>query len=216
MVESAGGTLASPSGFDITSAAPISTHPSTHSETSSVPPPSAATQAPTSTAVPSESPTPQVICGDHVITYDGLEPTIETQATAPGVFVADVISADAFLLPIGSDGSGESAGVTDVYRLLTVDVTAVAKGDDEATMRDIAVPGGTFGCATFLVSGLPELTQGERYAFFVEERTVQVPEGSAPVTFTLWPVSSGGIVKTPLDGDLTIDEFVSAVRAAGT
>ena len=93
-------------------------------------------------------------------------------------------------------------------------MTDVAKGPDGPAIRSVLVPGGTVGCARFVVAGLPDLTVGELYAFFVERSSLTPPGGpSAPMTYTIWPVSAAGKVNTPLDGKVTIDAFVAAVRS---
>lgn len=167
----------------------------------------------------SPSPQPSAACGDYVITYDGPAPSIAEQALTPEIFIAEIVDvADAVLVPIGEHVSGEGEGsiVDQAFRLLTLDVTDVAKGSDRSSKRSIIVPGGTVGCARFVVAGLTDLAAGRRYAFFVEQSSLTLPGGpSAPVAYTAWPVSTAGEVKTPLDGDLTIDAFLSAVRSAG-
>lgn len=125
--------------------------------------------------------------------------------------------ADPVLVPIGAHEPGEGSGaiVTNAYRLLSLEVTDVAKGPDGPAIRNVLVPGGTVGCARFVIAGLPDLTVGERYAFFLEGSSLTLPGGpSAPMTYTVWPVSAAGEVNTPLDGKLTIDAFVAAVRSA--
>ncbi len=65
------------------------------------------------------------------------------------------------------------------------------------------------------MTGQRELEVGRRYAFFLEDSSVALPGGpAAPVAYTIWPVTDAGEVKTPLDGRMTIDAFVSAVRSA--
>lgn len=183
------------------------------------PSPSAPASAAVSTRLPSPSPQPSAPCGDHLIIYDGPEPTITNQVRSPEIFVAEVVGvADAALVPIGEHEPGEGVGAirSDAYRRLTLDVRDVAKGPGgPPAIRSIMVPGGTVGCAHFMVAGMPDLTVGRLYAFFVEARSVTLPGGpSAPVAFTFWPISDAGKVETPLDGKLTIDAFVAAVRSA--
>ena len=178
--------------------------------------------APASAAVPTHRPSPvpqaSAPCGEYTIIYDGPAPTIEDQAPVPDIFVAEVLAvADAVLVPIGEHEPGEGVGAirSDAYRLLSLGVTDVAKGPDVQAIRSVLVPGGTVGCAWFVVAGLPDLTVGQRYAFFLEGSSVTLPGGpSAPMTYTVWPVSAAGEVNTPLDGKLTIDAFVAAVRSA--
>jgi len=95
------------------------------------PSPSAPASAAVSTRLPSPSPQPSAPCGDHLIIYDGPEPTITNQVRSPEIFVAEVVGvADAALVPIGEHEPGEGVGAirSDAYRRLTLDVRDVAKG----------------------------------------------------------------------------------------
>lgn len=124
------------------------------------PSPSAPASAAVSTRLPSPSPQPSAPCGDHLIIYDGPEPTITNQVRSPEIFVAEVVGvADAALVPIGEHEPGEGVGAirSDAYRRLTLDVRDVAKGPGgPPAIRSIMVPGGTVGCAHFMVAGMPD------------------------------------------------------------
>ncbi|MDQ3554012.1 MAG: hypothetical protein M3395_06355 [Chloroflexota bacterium] len=132
--------------------------------------------------------------------------------------MAEVVgAADAILLPLGAYPSGEGGSVFDAtaYTPLMLEVIEVARGLQQPEILDLMVPGGTVGCASFLTAGVGELEVGRRYAFFVDASSLRLPSGeSALVAYLVWPVSAGGLVKTPLDGDLSIHAFVSAVRSA--
>lgn len=175
--------------------------------------------SPMPTFPPLQSPRPSVACGEYTVIYDSLEPTIEYQGgTAPDVFVAELVAVgDAFLVPSGAyePGEGEGSIAIDAYRPVTLEVTEVAKGSDLPSTRSVMVPGGTVGCADFLVAGFVDLNVGQRYAFFVGDSGGSLPSNPpALVTYAAWPVTAEGVVRTPLDGDLTIDAFVAAVRSA--
>jgi hypothetical protein len=105
-----------------------------------------------------------------------------------------------------------------IFRPVTVDIEESVKGDPTAELN-VNLWGGKARCVTYDPGWvLPlEMANGSTWALLVDGS----PDGrNGEMTDDLmiieaWPVTASGIVKTPLDGDLSLAAFESAVKAAG-
>lgn len=71
---------------------------------------------------------------------------------------------------------------------------------------------GTSGCTNFVLSGVPtEYHTGQDFAIFLIDPD-RIPEGHGLTG--IWPVTRG-IVRAPVEGEMTIDELEERVEAVG-
>jgi hypothetical protein len=59
-----------------------------------------------------------------------------------------------------------------------------------------------------------DLASGDRLVLFVQDLPAADISSSAQTTVSAWPVGSDGVVSTPADGRVPIDDLISAARAA--
>ncbi len=126
--------------------------------------------------------------------------------------VVTQVHPSAWRTPDGSPPIDVNEAPALVYTPLLVSVNDVLRGDPLAIEVPIVVPGGRIGCSEYFVSTLPAAFRpGERYVFFMEE-VAPYPNGATLIAYDAWRVSNG-IVHTPLEGDLPLQQFLSLAAA---
>jgi hypothetical protein len=143
---------------------------------------------------------------------DRLEPTTENALTvSSGAVTGTVATVEGpfWNTPDGSAAPADALSPFSVYRTVTISVDKAMKGDigSKFTFR---VPGGKVGCAVFAPEGIPlEIAKGDAYLFFTQDLPATDAKGGAVPTVTdMWPVSSG-VVATPVDGKVSIQEVAT-------
>jgi hypothetical protein len=102
-----------------------------------------------------------------------------------------------------------------IYTPLTLEVEAPVRGGIVGSSVDVRVGGGTVGagtaaCTRPTISGVPsDFEIGQRFAIFLIDPNL-VPETDRLVG--IWPVTDG-VVQTPRDGDMTIEELGDRLTA---
>ena len=113
---------------------------------------------------------------------------------------------------------GQRPTALDVYRTLTVDVDAVAKGTGEppyakGSAITVRLAGGTIGCRTFVLSGQAMPNVGEKVALFLastETKNVALPNPIDVVE--MWPIQDG-IASDQLHS-IAVDDLLAQVQAS--
>jgi len=169
------------------------------------------------------NPEPSVasVCTDghtYLMTFDRVGESVEVQsafATAVGLVRVVAIS-EGKANPPAVELSAHPSLFNRVYRIATLETVSLAKGDSKE-LQSVRLFGGKLGCDTWEVSGYPDLVVGRRYLVFAQR--LPAPDGQAVAELTatsIWPVDPDGVVATPANGLMSIDEVIAIVRTAST
>lgn len=102
-----------------------------------------------------------------------------------------------------------------IYTPLTLEVEAPVRGGTAGSTVEVRASGGTVGagtaaCTRYTLLGVPsDFKMGQRFAIFLVDPDL-VPETYRVVG--IWPVVDG-VVETPLEGDMSIDELQDRLSA---
>lgn len=159
-------------------------------------------------------------CETHLTIYDRVLPTIAQETAASSqVILGPVVSVEParWNTPDGAPASADKIAATTVYRNVTLSVETSMKGTAGATVT-LRVPGGRAGCELFVPDGIPlDIGVGDRLALFVQDLpALDARAVRLPTVVDAWPVLDGATVVTPADGQLSVDAFVTAVKAASS
>lgn len=158
-------------------------------------------------------------CLRHATIIDKLEPTMTNASrAASAVFVGEVVNvaaAERIVVPKGDDEAFHDAqSGLGVFRIVTLQLGRVIKGEVRGPQVQVRYPGGRIGCERYDVMGYPEPALGARFALFVNPAVSRVRSGAPDLDVAeAWPVTASGTVHTPHDGDVTLD--VLEATAAG-
>jgi hypothetical protein len=171
------------------------------------------------------SPTPEPICFGMGEVADGPPHTIELMAglgermvfvarvTAPGEARFNTEGA----VPVGSEAAMQaSVPLPIIVTVHPVTIERVLDGDATG-VEGIATRGGTVGCATFEAHPIIDLRAGGRYlvwlrpGMFIDE----TPDPAHPLVSDAWPVGPTGMIATPHDGSVSIDDLVTRLAVGG-
>ena len=167
-------------------------------------------------------------CGGGVTTFGPTDvlrapPVLADYASAvPNVLIATVVQTGPgqWSIPDGRqpDLATREAINFHIYRPITVAVETSVKGDAEGNLV-ANLWGGSAGCVRYDPGWVLPATMadGSRWALLLDY-SPDGPNGEMTndlMIIEAWPVTAAGVVKTPLDGDLSLTAFESAVSAAG-
>lgn len=98
-----------------------------------------------------------------------------------------------------------------VLRLIRVDVSQQLAGAMQTGLLTVWIPGGSIGCHTFVMDGYP-LTPavGDKFAFFLQDKAPAAGISSVLRARAMWPIGADGLVTTPAEGKLTVDQLATA------
>lgn len=162
-------------------------------------------------------------CYGAVVNRDGPPSTIAFLMTYnTAVVIADVRSIEEGIFntrdggpPDPPRGAGQGYDL-EVQTPVNLAVSSVLYGPGDGGARRVVNDGGKAGCVEYDVQGAPRLEIGRTYAFFLSPSafTDGRPRPELPEIRVAWPVSQRGMVATPEDGLLTLEELAKAIEAA--
>jgi hypothetical protein len=115
----------------------------------------------------------------------------------------------------GGELTGERpVGMYDVYRPTLVHVETVVDGKPIDGDVKVRLPGGSLGCDTYEIDRTQAVDGEGLYVLFLgwepDVRGNDVPEMTI---VRAWPVNDAGMVVTPYDGELSVEEFILRANA---
>lgn len=171
--------------------------------------------APTAVAVGQD--VVQEDCVTHSTVYDRVLPTIAQQTRSSDLVIVGTVGAvqgPRWNTRDGGPANKQKSTANSVYRLVTVSVETTMKGSVPGTVQ-LRFPGGRAGCEAWVAEDIPlDLASGDRLVLFVQDLPAADISSSAQTTVGAWPVGSDGVVSTPADGRVPMDDLISAARAA--
>lgn len=151
----------------------------------------------------------------HTTVFDGPEPTLANLSQrSPTVLlgVAKAISVARFTTVDGARPREGATVATSVVRIVSLEGTALREGAARDVTVDVAVLGGTIGCETWVVPSMPSIDVGDEVVVFAEPSPSL--EGPDVLRATeVFPVENG-VILTPLDGMIPIDDFGERLSSA--
>ena len=134
---------------------------------------------------------------------------------AAAVFVGRVTDVGAGQMTTANRTPGASVvspSRASVYTPVSIEVNTAIRGVQTGEAVDVQVQGGEIGCNRVIYSNPPtDLSVGQQYVVFMIDAGRVAESGRL---LALWPVTDG-LVRTPADGTLTIEELAARVQAAG-
>lgn len=154
-------------------------------------------------------------CNDYGTMVERAATTIEMDTLASDAVVVGRVSdvgAAQWNTPDSLPPTRPDIDATRVMRLIRVEVESTVVGQAIPVLT-LWIPGGTIGCNSFGISGIPqEFKDGERYAFFVGSAGPRTGLDSVLEVREMWPIENEAII-SPVEGRIPLATFLERASA---
>jgi hypothetical protein len=170
---------------------------------------------PNASTTPSEIPDPT--CVNSHLQGQAPPPTIANRGATSRIVIVATFQGLGTARWNTTDGSRPARLLGQSFAIVTPVKTTLVQSirADTAAAPELFLYGGTVGCDTMTDISTPTLVAGTKYVFFIAP--VGSPGGRRSgerLVVDAWPIDSAGLVRTPLDGAVTLKAFSTSINAA--